>query len=175
MSEDWVRIRRKVYESMDLREDLSDDELMALIRSQTCVYSREHLLTLQQRERLAAQVFNSFRKLDILQELVDDPEVTEILVNGTSHIFYERDGQLHEWDKKFDSEQRLGDIIQTIAGSSNRSVNEAQPIVDTRLADGSRVNVVLSPSRAIPSFPSQLEWKIGLPWANTRGILNSPS
>ena len=79
----------------------------------------------------------SLRKLDVLQELLEDEEITEIMVNGTEKIFYEKRGGLYQWDKQFSSVDKLEDIIQQIAGNSNRMVNESSPIVDTRLSDGS--------------------------------------
>lgn len=102
-------------------------------------------MSLNERGHLEREVFNSMRKLDILQELLEDEEVTEIMVNGSSHIFYEKRGQLSEWDRQFWSEEKLADTIQQIVGMNNRMVNELSPIVDTRLKDGSRVNIVLSP------------------------------
>ena len=105
----------------------------------------EKLLSLKVRESYEEQIFNSFRRLDVLQELLDDPEVTEIMVNGEAHIFYEKAGALYPWTKAELSRERLGDMIQQIAGSANRAVNEANPILDTRLSDGSRVNIVLEP------------------------------
>ena len=97
----------------------------------------------------------------MLQELLDDPEITEIMVNGAEHIFYEKRGQLFESDKHFTSKEKLNDVIQQMAGSNNRMVNEASPIVDTRLANGSRVNIVLQPiaidgsAISIRKFPEQ--------------------
>ena len=96
-----------------------------------------------------------------MQELLDDPEITEIMVNGAKHIFYEKRGQLFESDKHFTSKEKLNDVIQQMAGSNNRMVNEASPIVDTRLANGSRVNIVLQPiaidgsAISIRKFPEQ--------------------
>ena len=94
---------------------------------------------------LRQDLFNSIRRLGLLQELVDDREITEIMVNGPDHIFYEKHGQLYTWDKHFESREKLEDIIQQIVARSGRYVNEAAPIVDARLSDGSRVNVVLNP------------------------------
>ncbi len=130
---------------MDLSRDITDEELKQIIEKGVSRYSREHLLSLSQRELYERQIFNSFRKMDILQELLDDPEVTEIMVNGPKHIFYEKEGRVYPWEKGGLSEEKLAGMIQQIVGSANRTVNEAQPIVDTRLTDGSRVNVVLSP------------------------------
>lgn len=91
------------------------------------------------------QVFHSLRKLDVLQELLNEDDITEIMVNGEEHIFYERAGEVVEWEKSFSSREKLEDIIQQMVGNHNRMVNEAKPIADTRLEDGSRVNVVLPP------------------------------
>ena len=91
------------------------------------------------------QVFHSLRKLDVLQELLNEDDITEIMVNGADHIFYEKKGEILSWDKCFSSREKLEDIIQQMVGNHNRMVNEAEPIADTRLADGSRVNVVLPP------------------------------
>lgn len=141
----WQEIKAHLFGEIDMSRDISDEELEQLIRRGVGQYGREYLLSLSQRERYERQIFNSFRKLDILQELIDDPEVTEIMVNGPKHIFYEKDGCIYPWKKGTLSEEKLADMIQQIVGSTNRTVNEAQPIADTRLADGSRVNVVLSP------------------------------
>lgn len=91
------------------------------------------------------EIFNSIRRLDVLQELVEDKSVTEIMINGPDHIFIEQAGRIKEWNKQFESKEKLEDVIQQIVSASNRMVNEANPIVDVRLQDGSRVNVVLYP------------------------------
>ena len=116
-----------------------------MIAEEVRQFGKVHLLSLHARETCEEQIFNSFRKLDILQELLDDPEVTEIMVNGAAHIFYEKHGVLYPWEKGQLSEERLRDMIQQMVGAADRIVNEAQPIVDTRLPDGSRVNIVLQP------------------------------
>lgn len=138
-------IRSRVLQRMDVTREMTEEELRKLIREETSGYCRGKMLTLNQREILEQDIYNSLRRLDILQELLDDPAITEILVNGKDHIFYEKKGQLFFWDKHFDSDEKLANIIQSIVGRANRSVNERQPIVDTRLSDGSRVNVVLPP------------------------------
>lgn len=140
----WQEIRNRVFQNMDLSGEISDKELKRMIAEEVRQFGKVHLLSLQARETCEEQIFNSFRKLDILQELLDDPEVTEIMVNGAAHIFMKTwcalpmgKGQL--------SEERLRDMIQQMVGAADRIVNEAQPIVDTRLPDGSRVNIVLQP------------------------------
>lgn len=141
----WQEIRNRVFQNMDLSGEISDKELKRMIAEEVRQFGKVHLLSLQARETCEEQIFNSFRKLDILQELLDDPEVTEIMVNGAAHIFYEKHGVLYPWEKGQFSEERLRDMIQQMVGAADRIVNEAQPIVDTRLLDGSRVNIVLQP------------------------------
>lgn len=138
-------LRSTVYAQLDLSREVLDEELSRLIHEAVRMKSRELCITVEERTRLYQELFNSMRKLDILQALVEDTEVTEIMVNGPRHIFYEKKGELFLWDFCFDSVQRLEDVIQQIAAKSNRIVNEASPIVDARLEDGSRVNVVLKP------------------------------
>lgn len=103
------------------------------------------MLSLSEQEELEQYLFYSLRKLDVLQDLLNDKAITEIMVNGPNHIFYEKNGSIYQSDKKFSSVEKLNDVIQQIVGTNNRMVNEASPIVDTRLTDGSRVNIVLSP------------------------------
>lgn len=138
-----------LYEQVMLRLDMTketgEEELQEVIRSVLEEAGKEEFLPLSEKIRLGRQLFNSFRRLDILQDLIEDESVTEIMVNGTENIFYERDGRLFKTDRHFLSEDRLCDVIQQIVGGANRYVNESSPIVDARLEDGSRVNVVLKP------------------------------
>ncbi|MBQ6589360.1 MAG: CpaF family protein [Butyrivibrio sp.] len=106
---------------------------------------RHAVISVEDRKRLRMQIFNSIRKLDILQQLVDDPGVTEIMVNGTDNIFVERNGCLSRFNGRFESREKLEDVVQQIVASCNRVVNQSQPIVDARLSNGSRVNIVLDP------------------------------
>ena len=135
----------KVLYRMDMSKDTAEEELQDIILEVLEEASREEFIPLSDKIRISRELFNSFRRLDILQDLLEDEEVTEIMVNGTEHIFYEKGGRLYRSDRRFISEERLGDVIQQIAGEANRYVNEASPIADARLADGSRVNVVLKP------------------------------
>lgn len=128
-----------------MSREISDEEIRLKIQSEVRKLSRNRLMSLAERESYENQIFNSLRKLDILQDLLDDPEVTEIMVNGPENIFYEKYGCLYRWKKGRLSAERLADMIQQIAGNSNRVINESQPIMDARLADGSRVNIVLAP------------------------------
>ena len=103
-------------------------------------------MPLSEKCRLKEEIFHGIRGLDVLEELLSDDSVTEIMINGHENIFYEKSGKLYLWEKRFSSEERLRDVIQKMAAEANRVVNEASPIADTRLSDGSRVNIVLPPA-----------------------------
>ena len=138
-------LRDRILDSIDLQNEIEDEEVRRVIGEQCHCYAREHMLTLTERMKLEQYLFHALRKLDILQELLEDEDITEIMVNGVSNIFYEKYGKIYKSEKQFSSKEKLDDIIQQIAGSNNRMVNLSNPIVDTRLEDGSRVNIVLSP------------------------------
>ena len=135
-------LRGRVQGRLDLSRELSDGEVQALIDEEIMQKSREGYLMLEERLRLQKELFNSMRRL---QELIEDPEVTEIMVNGPENIFVERGGRLTRWEKSFSSKEKLEDVVQQIVSFCNRSVSKASPIADARLADGSRVNIVLDP------------------------------
>lgn len=139
------QLRERVLERMDFSRELEEAELEALIARELAGCKQARELSIQERILVEQRVFNSLRKLDILQELIEDEAVTEILVNGPSHIFYEKAGMFYEYPYRFASEEKLQDVIQQIVGRHNRVVNLSTPIVDTRLENGSRVNVVLAP------------------------------
>ncbi len=138
-------IREKVLARLDLSREIDDEELETIITEERMAFARDGMLSIRDRVRLEQQVFNSLRKLDAIQELVDDPEVSEIMVNGPTQIFYEKRGRIYRWAGQFTSEERLVDILQQIVARHNRVINLSAPIVDSRLADGSRVNMVLAP------------------------------
>ncbi len=138
-------MRSLLLESLDFTEEISDEQMQEKIDECIVVQNKKYHLTLKEKERLRKDLFSSVRKLDILQELVDDPTVTEIMVNGTGNIFIERNGRIMQWERTFSSTEKLNDVIQQIVSGCNRVVNEASPIVDARLANGSRVNIVLNP------------------------------
>ena len=138
-------IRQQVLERMDFTKELPDAELQELIAREISRQKEVEHLTIQQRVFVEQRVFNSLRKLDVLQELLEDDEISEIMVNGPTHIFYEKNGQFYEHPYHFISEEKLQDVVQQIVGKHNRVVNLTNPIVDTRLEDGSRVNIVLMP------------------------------
>lgn len=144
-SEEIQELKNLILQDIDLSRDISDVEIRSLIRHHCSTYAKTHILRLEERETLEQSLFHALRKLDVLQELLEDEDITEIMVNGVDHIFYEKHGKLYEFEKSFTSKEKLEDIIQQIAGSNNRMINLSNPIVDTRLNDGSRVNIVLSP------------------------------
>lgn len=139
------QLYEQILEQIDLTKETDDEELQELIRTVLDEAADEEYISLSDKIRIGRELFNSFRKLDVLQELLEDDSITEIMVNGIDHIFYEKEGRIFRFKKCFLSQERLLDVIQQIVGESNRYVNEASPIVDARLKDGSRVNVVLNP------------------------------
>lgn len=144
-SERKRKLRECVLSSMDLSKSLSDDDILELIDMAILRESRKQYIDLKEKSALRWELFNSLRRLDVLQELVDDQKITEIMINGANDIFVEKDGRIYRYEKGFESEERLLDVIQQIVSRANRIVNESSPIVDVRLMDGSRVNVVLPP------------------------------
>ena len=139
------QLHARILEELDMTREIEDEELTELIYRVLQEASSEEYLSLSRKTELGKELFNAFRKLDLLQEFLEDEGITEIMINGTRSIFFERDGRIHKSDKRFLSKEKLEDVIQQIVASSNRLVNEASPIVDARLADGSRGNVVLEP------------------------------
>lgn len=138
-------IKENLKSKIDYSREVSEDELWEKIDEEITNQSKKTFLSINTREQLRRQIFFGIRKLDVLQELIDDPLVTEIMVNGKSSIFVERDGELNPYPHTFESDEKLDDVVQQIVGDCNRVVNEASPIVDARLKNGSRVNIVLSP------------------------------
>lgn len=145
----WEGLRRtlrgRVQDRLDLSRELQDEEVIALIDEEILRLSRENYLLLEEKLQMQKELFNAMRRLDILQELIEDPEVTEIMVNGPDDVFVEKKGRLFRWDRSFSSRTQLEDVVQQIVSFCNRSVSKASPIADARLADGSRVNIVLDP------------------------------
>lgn len=139
------RLRRRVQDRLDLSRELQDREVLELIDEEILRCSREHYLFLHEKLRMQKELFNAMRRLDILQELIEDPEITEIMVNGPEHIFVEKKGRLSRLDRQFSSRAQLEDVVQQIVSFCNRSVSKASPVADARLEDGSRVNIVLDP------------------------------
>lgn len=140
-----LSLTEEVIRAADVSRELTDGEISVVIEDVIRNYWKEHYLPVNTRRKLKRDIFNSLRRLDVLQDLLEDPVVTEIMVNGKDAVFAEKEGKLYRTPYRFINEQRLRDLIQRIAASVNRVVNEANPIVDARLRDGSRVNIVLPP------------------------------
>lgn len=138
-------VKKEVLSQIDLSKDSSDEEIQKLIFETVFRHSKEEFLLLEDRKKLAKAVFNALRKLDFIQDLLEDDEISEIMINGPECIFVEKNGEITRLEKTFDSREKLEDMIQQIVASCNRTVNEADPIADARLSDGCRVNIVLSP------------------------------
>lgn len=146
---------------LDLSREIGDDELTELIFRVLDEESAGGYIPLKKKAELGRELYNAFRRLDLLQDLIEDQEITEIMINGTQNIFVEKKGKIYMTDKRFVSRSRLEDVIQQIVAGANRMVNESVPIADARLPDGSRVNVVLYPVAlngpvvTIRKFPSE--------------------
>jgi len=138
-------IKRNITENIDLKKDLSDEEIEEIITRAVFEKARETYISVSEKELLIKYIFNAMRRLDIIQPLIDDKSVTEIMINGAEDIFIERNGRINKLEMVFENKQKLEDVIQSIVSKVNRTVNEASPIVDARLQDGSRVSVVLPP------------------------------
>ncbi len=138
-------IRKKVLETLEYEGEASDERIEELVSKTISEEMKNDFLPYHRRILLGQEIFNSLRKLDILQNLIDNPAVTEIMVNGPEAIFIEENGRLRRLKQQFESEEKLKNIIQMVVGKCNRVVNDMSPIVDARLENGSRVNVVLNP------------------------------
>lgn len=158
-------------ERLDSMWESTDEEVMELIDRLLMEEGRRLGLNLGQKSALRRELFSSIRKLDVLQELLEDSGVTEIMVNGWQHIFVEREGRISPWEKHFTSPEKLDDVIQQIAGRCNRVINTRHPIVDARLENGSRVNAVIAPAalngpiltiRQFPKEPVTMERLLSL-------------
>ena len=141
----FEELRRQLLDRLDTGRELEEAEIREAIDNLVLEEGRTCLLSLKEKTELRNALFYSVRGLDVLQELAEDPQVTEIMANGCRNIFFEKSGVIRRWDRGFSSPERLEDVIQQIAGRCNRTVNEQMPVMDARLADGSRVNVVMRP------------------------------
>jgi pilus assembly protein CpaF len=157
----FLQLKEQVRAELDGREQISDGELLELIERAVFQFSRGHYLNSAEKFRTVRKLYHSFRGLDILQPMIENPSITEIMINDFDEIFIEQDGKSFPYPEQFESREKLEDIIQMIVGRVNRMVNEASPIVDARLEDGSRVNVVLppvslkGPTMTIRKFPAK--------------------
>lgn len=139
------RLQKELMEELNLNRNFSDEEILSLIEEAVLKRSRKIYLSIKEKQQLKKELFHSFRGLDILSGLLEDEEISEIMINGSGNIFIEKYGRLSKVSESFSDEERLRNVIQQIVSSCNRMVNETVPIVDARLEDGSRVNVVLPP------------------------------
>jgi pilus assembly protein CpaF len=138
-------IRQRILGEIEKYGDLSDEDIQEIIDDEVISLQKSTDLCYAVRKKLRKELFYAIRKLDILQELLEAPEITEIMINGTDNIFLEKAGRITLCEFGFDSKEKLINVIQQIVAECNRTVNEASPIVDARLANGARVNIVLSP------------------------------
>ena len=164
-------LRTQVVEQLDMTRELTDDELYASIDEVLMMPQYRKQFSVRVLTQLRQALYDSFRRLDVLSEALDDPEVTEIMVNGPDNIFVERAGKLKKWEKGFTSREKLEDVIQQIVGKCNRVINESMPICDARLENGARVNAVIRPValegpiltiRRFPDTPITMEKLISL-------------
>ena len=169
--ETFQSLRMLLMEKLDLARELTDEEILEEIDTLILERMRDSCLSLKEKVQLRQELFHSVRKLDVLQELIEDETVTEIMVNGPDAIFVERAGKLSRWEKTFTSGEKLEDVIQQIVGKCNRVVNESMPIVDARLENGARVNAGIRPValngpiltiRRFPDTPITMEKLIAL-------------
>lgn len=168
---DLQAVKEKVIERLNFSDSVVDELVLECIDSELKSYLRKCYCEIKEWGEMRKRIFYSLRKLDVLQELVEDDSITEIMVNGPDHIFMERDGKITSAKVQFESREKLEDVIQKIVSSGNRVVNESNPIVDSRLEDGSRINVVLYPIarngpiltiRKFPEEPITMEKLIAL-------------
>lgn len=138
-------LRQQVLERLDHTKEATDEEIYDCIDEVLVQENKRTYLPLKTRIHLRKSIFDSLRRMDVLQDLLENPEITEIMVNGYDTIFVEKQGQIQKLESRFLSKERLSDVIQQIVARTNRRINEASPIVDSRLEDGSRVNIVLNP------------------------------
>lgn len=139
------RLRERILRKMDHSKEFTDGEVKELIDSFILQEKEMRILTVTERQQIKQEIFCTLRRLDVLQSILEDSSITEIMINGPETLFVEKNGRLFKTGEKFESEDKLLQVIQKMVGSCNRAVNEASPIVDARLPDGSRVNVVLKP------------------------------
>ena len=145
MDHELSKLQESIIARMDLSRQMSDEEIREAIDEEILQESRTRNLDLKIKTALRKEIYYAIRQLGILQDLINAPDITEIMVNGTEPVFVEKQGKIEQLDLRFESKEKLNHVIQQIAADCNRVINEASPIVDARLKDGSRVNAVLSP------------------------------
>ncbi len=175
MGELKKRMKEEILQGISYQKQFSDEEISELIDEKIMEQTEKEPMPLKDRLLLQKELFDSFRRLDILQELVDNPSITEIMVNGPGEVFVETGGRIRRWDKSFESKEQLTDLILQIVGRVNRIVNTSSPIADARLSDGSRVHVVLEPIAlngpilTIRKFPEPITMKRLLEYGSISG------
>lgn len=166
-----MEIQEVILQKLDINSSISDQTILSLIEESVLRFAHTVYLSMDEKKEVIQRTFYAIRKLDVLQEILEDQEITEIMVNGPNQIFIEKQGRLEPYPKKFLSKEKLEDVIQQIVGKVNRTVNESSPIVDVRLQDGSRVNVVLPPVaingpivtiRKFPADPITMEYLVSI-------------
>lgn len=145
LEQEKLTIHNSLLEQLDLSNNLTDQEIDEMIEQAVLNRGKNVYLSITDKRMLKKELFNALRRLDVLSDLLEDEDISEIMINGQNHIFIEKRGKLSQAGVSFSSEERLRNVIQQIVSSCNRIVNETVPIVDARLSDGSRVNVVLPP------------------------------
>jgi len=140
-----LQLQERLMDKFNIQQNLTDEEIYEIIEEEIFLRAKSTYLSVSEKQTLKKELFNTFRGLDILSGLLEQEDISEIMVNGREHIFIEKEGRLLRVEEAFSSEERLRNVIQQIVSSCNRIVNETVPIVDARLEDGSRVNVVLPP------------------------------
>lgn len=163
---EFIELQKKLMSRLDTSRELRDEEICEQIDKLLMEKNSGHYYSLKRRAQLRTELFNSVRKLDILQELIDNDQVTEVMVNGLDGIFIEERGCIRKWEKEFHTQDKIEDLVQSIAAKSNRIVNATVPIVDARLENGARVSMVLPPValngpiitiRQFPTHPIEME------------------
>lgn len=144
-NESFRQIRKELIEKLENAWESSDDEILSVIDELIEKNSKREYFSLEEKTVLRKSLFSSVRKMDVLEELLEDDTITEIMVNGWDRIFIERDGKISPWDKTFTSAEKLEDVIGQMASRCNRVINTLQPIVDARLENGERINAVIAP------------------------------
>lgn len=166
-----MEIQEVILQKLDINSSISDQTILSLIEESVLRFAHTVYLSMDEKKEVIQRTFYAIRKLDVLQEILEDQDITEIMVNGPDQIFIEKQGRLEPYPKKFLSKEKLEDVIQQIVGKVNRTVNESSPIVDVRLQDGSRVNVVLPPVaingpivtiRKFPADPITMEYLVSI-------------
>lgn len=163
---EFIELQKKLMSRLDTSRELRDEEICEQIDKLLMEKNSGHYYSLKRRAQLRTELFNSVRKLNILQELIDNDQVTEVMVNGLDGIFIEERGCIRKWEKEFHTQDKIEDLVQSIAAKSNRIVNATVPIVDARLENGARVSMVLPPValngpiitiRQFPTHPIEME------------------